>query len=210
MSSGSTFSGLVENYIQRVEESIERSGNSDSGLSSKVLKIPTMHQPAYLHMVNNLCSYEDVRHLHVGFWQGASLFACLENNPNLVIYANDIAATPEFLDKSTSLGFDGRYTPIIDRFENIDFSIFEHKINFLIYDADHSEESQYLGVQRWDPILDDVFILLVDDWNHYESSGDPPQVGTRRAIRDRGYEICREWIVNRHVGQGIFVIKKGR
>lgn len=210
MSNVSTSSDLIEDYIQRVEESLDKSSRNTSRLSRSVLSVPTMHQKEYLHMVNNLCSYEDVRHLHVGFWQGASLFACLENNPNLVVYANDIAATPEFLAKSTSLGFDGRYTLITERFENINLSLFEHKINFLIYDADHSEESHYLGVQRWDPILDDVFILLVDDWNHYESSGDPPQIGTRRAIRDRGYKICREWIVNRHVGQGIFVLKKER
>lgn len=197
---------LVEEYKRRIEESI---ANDSSRVTPAVKKVRTMHQEPYLHLVNNLCSYEDVRHLHVGFWMGASLFACLDGNPNVVAYANDVTGTlPEFLNKSTELGFDGRYKLLTDRFENVDLSAFEHKINFLIYDADHSEESQYEGVHRWDPVLDDVFILLVDDWNHYPSNGNPPQVGTRRAIEDRGYEVCGEWIINKHVGQGIFVLRK--
>lgn len=209
----------VSEYIQRVEKAIEDSSSRKSRLSESVQRVGTMHESPYLHLVNNLCSYPDVRHLHVGFWKGASLFAALDNNTEVVVYANDSffgkgldsSLGQEFKKNSTDLGFDGRYRLITDNFREVDFGLFDHKINFLLYDAAHDEDSQYQGVYRWDPVLDDVFILLVDDWNHYNNNPtnkDAPKKGTLRAIADRGYKVHKKWELNRHVGQGIFVLEK--
>ncbi|MBD3260632.1 MAG: hypothetical protein GF334_02975 [Candidatus Altiarchaeales archaeon] len=210
---------IVKEYIGRVEKAVKDSDHLKSKLSSRVQQVGTMHEKPYLHLVNNLCSYPDVRHLHVGFWKGGSLFAALDSNPNVVVYANDSffgkgldsSLGQEFAKNSSDLGFDGKYKLITDSFREVSFDLFEHKINFLLYDAAHDEDSQYQGVYRWDPILDDVFILLVDDWNHYNNNPhnkDAPKIGTMRAIEDRGYKVHKKWELNRHVGQGIFVLEK--
>lgn len=225
MSNESTSQEIVEEYIRRVEKSIEVSGSCTTKLTAKkvispeVLEVETMHNPPYLCLVNHLCSYPGVVHLHVGFFKGGSLFAALDGNPDAVVYANDSffnqgLESPlgqEFQTHSTRLGFDGRYKLFDCPFEEVPLSAFNHKVNFLAYDAHHSEEAQYNGVYRWSPVLDDVFILLVDDWFHFETNPidmDAPKRGTLRAIQDRGYEICQQWELRRHVGQGIFVLRK--
>ena len=55
------------------------------------------------------------------------------------------------------------------------------------YDAGHLEQDQYDAFVKYDDLLDDVFVAIVDDWNCCNS----PQVakGTNDAFRDLGYIV---------------------
>ena len=63
--------------------------------------------------------------------------------------------------------------------EKIDFKFIESdfrkvnfnhlgKFNIYCYDALHDEKSQYDGISLVQPALDDIFILIIDDWNWSE------------------------------------------
>ena len=39
------------------------------------------------------------------------------------------------------------------------------KFNIYCYDALHDSKSQYDGITIAQPALDDIFILIIDDWN---------------------------------------------
>ena len=56
-----------------------------------------------------------------------------------------------------------------------------------MYDGDHKYEDQYKALTYYYDCLDDIFIFVVDDWNH-----DPVREGTRDAIRDLKLQIMFE------------------
>jgi hypothetical protein len=58
------------------------------------------------------------------------------------------------------------------------------KYNIFLYDGLHEEQDQYDGIVLPYETLDDVFILIVDDWNW---SG--PKDGTNRAIKELNLEV---------------------
>ena len=58
------------------------------------------------------------------------------------------------------------------------------KFNIYCYDALHREKDQYEGISMAQPALDDVFVLIIDDWN-WESV----RKGTFGAIKDLNIKI---------------------
>jgi methyltransferase family protein len=62
------------------------------------------------------------------------------------------------------------------------------RINTYLYDGAHDEESQRRAFTEYDPLLDDRFIAIVDDWNC-------PGVkeGTYSAFSELAYQVIRQW-----------------
>jgi hypothetical protein len=61
---------------------------------------------------------------------------------------------------------------------------FFHPINIYFYDGRHGEADQKAAFTYFDPIFDDVFIAVVDDWNW-----STVRAGTWAAMRELGYNI---------------------
>ena len=53
-----------------------------------------------------------------------------------------------------------------------------------MFDALHDEKSQYDGISIVQPALDDIFVLIIDDWNFPEVRS-----GTMKAIKDLKIQI---------------------
>ncbi len=219
---------IVEEYIRRIDESVEKAFRCQSNLLPRDFALPelkthwrgveSMNRPEYLHLLTNLCSYPDVVHMHIGFWKGGSLFPCLEGDPNTKVYGvdcffNDAGLRTTFMEHSSRLGYDGKYELFDCDYRDVDLSLISDKINFHLYDADHAEEHQYNGLVRFEPVLADVFIFLVDgyDWTTIYD-------GTWRALNDligRGWKLRYKkelfgadhdkW----HTGHGLFVMERG-
>jgi len=69
-------------------------------------------------------------------------------------------------------------------------NIFDHPVNIYFYDGDHTAEAQKLAFTCFDAVLADVFITVVDDWNH-----EPTRIGTKQAFTELGYKILFEEIL---------------
>jgi len=62
------------------------------------------------------------------------------------------------------------------------------KFNIYLYDGNHSYESQYKALTYYYDFLEDIFILIIDDWNWTSTV----EKGTRNAIKDLNLTILYE------------------
>lgn len=181
-------------YVDVVKESLVRASKYESQLTELVLNMEGMSGKMYRHFINNtISSISDVRYLEVGSWKGSTLCAAIFNN-NITAYAIDDWSTDggpkdEFMKNVGNCIEASDETLDIDvKFEESDYRKVNYteigKYNVFLYDGLHEESDQYDGVVLPYDNLDDVFILIVDDWNW-----DGPQKGTRRAIEDLNLEV---------------------
>lgn len=135
-----------------------------------------------IHMI------EEPRYLEVGVFRGATLCAAIAGNKVRVLgvdnwseyggkanefYAN-LAAIKDVQSSVSILEQDFRTVP------------YDHigKFNVYFYDGPHSYQDQYDGVMMALPALDDLAILIVDDWNWEQV-----REGTFNALTDTGTTI---------------------
>lgn len=143
----------------------------------------------YRYLINNLVEETpNARYLEIGSWMGSTFCSA--------IYGNKVTATS--IDNWSEFG-----GPVDDFYQNvnsiltpdIDFKCFNQdfrsidyknlgKYNIYMYDGPHTEKDQYDGIILAQDALDDVYILIVDDWNWEEV-----RVGTSAAVRDLGLKF---------------------
>lgn len=223
----------IQEYKRRIDESVLKASQFQSALDASDFRlgkwfvawkdVESMHDVSYLHLMNNLCSYPDVVHLHVGPFQGGSLLPCFEgeNTPKVYTIDNFFGLQQSegqehlkiFLENTFRLGHQGRFTLFPEDVSKFDTSKIGDKINFHVYDAHHSEEAQFEGIDKFNPVFDDVFILLVDDFkmNLDNEMVPPAEAGTRRAIEKNNYKVHYELILEGPLwryGHGLFVLEK--
>lgn len=170
-----------------------------------------MDEPHYFHVLNNLCSYEDVVHTHIGFFNGGSLFAALEGNSPKQVFAVDSffggvggpEREEEFERVSLELGYTERYKLINADCFTFDLSLIDEPVNFHLYDAHHEEWAQYEGIKRFEPTFADTVIIMVDNFGseHVKRASD-------KAVEDMDYRLHFKTVIERHCHQGIYVITK--
>lgn len=87
-----------------------------------------------------------------------------------------------------------------------------NKVNLYFYDGNHEQESQYKALVDYYDMLDNKFILVVDDWNNGNAAK-----GTKRAIKDLNLQILSEYILPANYngdvwrwwdGLGVFILEK--
>jgi hypothetical protein len=137
------------------------------------------------HFYNNICNSDEVqniKYLEIGTWNGSSSMSAA--------YKNKISAL--FIDNWCQFGGDpnifmtnmAKYAKDSEVFllesdcwkvnlDEIDMGPF----NVYLFDGDHAELDHFKSLEYYYPILEDLFIFIVDDWNW-------PNVrdGTMRAI----------------------------
>lgn len=181
-------------YVDVVKESFEKSLNYESKLTPFVLDVHGMSGKKYRHFINNVVSsISDARYLEVGSWKGSTLCAAIFNN-NVTAYAIDDWSTDggpkdEFMKNvAECIETSDEKLEIDVKFEESDYRLVNYseigKYNIFLYDGLHEEQDQYDGIVLPYETLDDVFILIVDDWNW---SG--PKDGTNRAIKELNLEV---------------------
>src|SRR5580765_1819895 len=171
---------IEKKYIQHVEKCFEDAIAGKSKISQDIIDMEGMTGTKTRHLYNNLLSMDSVRYLEIGTWKGSSSCAAL--------FGNKVTAT--LIDNFSSFG-----SPREEFFKNIEkykgendvtvleedcFNVDVDKIgqfNIYLADGDHSEESHFRFINKYIPCLDDVFILIIDDWNW-----DNVRSGTKRGI----------------------------
>ena len=134
--------------------------------------------PRVRHLLNNLCSYEDAVYFEAGVAAGSSYISALYKNYHATSYSCDI-----FLEKKCGPNGLQQFVDNVDKFRDYlpdpenqtlfpgdcwkvpmgDF--FKKRPNVFFYDAGHSKEDHTLAMTHFLPILDDYFIMIIDDWN---------------------------------------------
>jgi hypothetical protein len=217
-----------EEAIELVEKSILNGENKNSKLNDDVLSIQGMSSPKFKHFLNNICSNPDNRYLEIGTFKGGTFISAL--------WKNEMNKTPVAIDNFSEFFDIDNYNKKNDinprecfhintnkflsdrRFRFIDYNCFDIDLEFntnfdvYLYDGDHSEGSQELALTYFRPVLADVIIFIVDDWNM-----DTAKKGTLKGLKD--WNVIKKWelkadfdgdMANWWNGTAIFVLEKGK
>ena len=206
----------AEAYIRHIDSSFDKANANFSRLSPEILKMEGMSGTKTRHFYNNLLLFPDARYLEVGVWAGSSTISALYQNSHVKSMVIDDFS--EFGGPRDAFIQNVR-TFIPEQIPNLQF--IEHdcfaidyttvgKFNIYLYDGGHEEHEQYDAVCTMLPAMDDIFILIVDDF-----SWDKCQKGTYRGIKDSGLEVLyqREVLSTDDAtgfwnGTGVFLLKK--
>jgi hypothetical protein len=182
-----------QDLVQHVIESIAKARAEQSSLAPQVLDIDGMSSSKVRHFLNQLCSLPGVSYFEVGCWKGSTLIAALYNNQPVQAIAVDdwsefggpradfLRNIQRFLPSSPLQVVEG------DCFSLNRESLFPLPVNIYFYDGAHDALSQEKAFTYFNDIFEDVFIAVVDDWNH-----PPVRQGTRAAFSKLSYEILYE------------------
>lgn len=193
--------------IEHVKKSIEDAKNSISKLDSRTLSLEGMSSSKVRHLLNNLCSLAYASYLEVGVWQGSTLVSALFGNSKSLSHAVAVDNWSQFRGSkqacmhniATLLPANTVHCYDHDFF-TLNKQVFQSPVNIYFYDGDHAQESHYKAFTYFNDAFADVFIAVIDDWNHC-----PVQLGTRKAFQDLGYQVLFEEALN---GLYVSVIKK--
>lgn len=163
----------------------------------------------FYHLINNLCAFEDVSHLHIGLFTGGSLISAIYYNED---YFKEKVGIDCFIG-STFKNVCNDYINLtdikilqIDCFK-FDRSIIESPINVYVYDADHSLEAHKNAFTYYNEVFAEAFIVVIDDWVR-----NVVRQGTFNAFKELGYTILFEGRIPHGKGLGagqyIAVIRK--
>jgi len=188
-------------YSKNLKKSFFQALAMDTKLSDEIKFMPGMSGKKYRYFINNFVSLTDnPRYLEIGCWTGSTVCSALYGNKIKAVCIDNWITFPEekqvrkfFNTKNQKKTFEINTKKIIT--EKIDFQFIESdfrkvnfnklgKFNIYCYDALHDRKSQYDGIAIAQPALDDIFILIVDDWNLKEVRN-----GTLNAFGDLGISV---------------------
>lgn len=192
-----TLTPQEEALLTHLQESISRAEQGDSKLSSEVLHLDGMSSPKVRHLLNNLSSREGTHYLEIGSWKGSTWISSLFGNAHSIASAtaidNWILFNPReiFWENCSRYLEEGlSYRVLEEDCFQVDLSLFSHPINLYFYDGEHRPIDQEEAFTYFNPVLDNLFIAIVDDWNF---PGVPE--GTRSAFEKLGYTILFERVL---------------
>ena len=184
-----------QELVEHVQTSLYNAEIHISKLSRAVLEMDGMSSPKVRHLLNNLCSLPQANYLEIGCYKGSTFVASLFGNQESISSA---AAIDNWLnpDKPRDSFFTNcaRFlsSNIYKVYEEDCFqidpkSVCNHPIDIFFYDAEHTELDQELAFTYYNEIFADVFIAVIDDWNH-----PPVQLGTATAWKKLKYQVLFE------------------
>ncbi len=178
--------------ISHVENSILRAERNESKLSPAVISLPGMSSSKIRHFLNNICSMPGTSYLEIGVYKGSTFISALYRNESRIQNAIAIDNWSEF--EGPKLEFDANCMKFLtgrnhkfysaDSFSLDKGAIFSKPVNVYFYDGNHSELSQELALTYYDDVLDDLFVLIVDDYNW-----EWVEAGTIKGLQKMNYEV---------------------
>ncbi len=165
-----------------------KASRMQSKLPQAILDLPGFCPPKIRHFLNNLCDFRGCNYLEVGTYQGASLLSSAYGNTGIFTGIDNFSefdGPREALKEHIAThGKKGMVHFVEGDSWEIDRSRLVKSVNVYLYDGNHSYESQKKGLLQFDGILDDRFVLMVDDYSWPDSLN-----GTRDALDELGYKV---------------------
>lgn len=182
------------NMIDSIEFAISCANKEITILPESVLTLSGYSSPKVRIFLNNLLYKIEASYLEIGLWKGSTFISALFGNR--FKYALGIDNNSEFgnvkeeRNKNIQTYLNTKHITLLDQnCFTIDLSSFENKYNIYFYDGNHTYESQKKAFTYYNPILEDRFIAIVDDYNRIEV-----KQGTQDAFRELKYTIEYEHI----------------
>tara|TARA_R110002110_G_scaffold107584_1_gene269088 strand:- start:350 stop:1249 length:900 start_codon:yes stop_codon:yes gene_type:complete len=187
---------------------------ADAGISrippdSSVLQIEGMSTPKVRHLLNNLNRWGE-NYLEIGSHKGSTFVSSLYGH-NKKGWSIDNYA--EFCSAEYRPGRDGTHqNQLLENIEkhlvcpteffNEDSFLFDLKnitepVDVYMYDGDHDQDKQRRALEYYHSVLNDQFILIVDDWNS-QSVRD----GTYSGIKNTNMCILSELVIRSYGTNG--------
>ena len=164
-------SGPAEhNLAAAARRALARTLAGTVSIDPDLLLVPGMSGKKYRMFINALIGeLADARYLEVGCWAGSTLCSAIHGNR---VTALGIDNWSEFGGPRDAFWahLQRFRTPLADvRFIEADFRAVDFhscgRFNVYLFDGPHEAQDQYDGIMLAQPALDDVFVLVVDDWN---------------------------------------------
>lgn len=177
-----------QKFIEHLETCFNRAEAKQSKLTQEVHDIMGMTGEKTRHLYNNLLSINGIKYLEIGTWAGSSSCSAMYGNcADIVLVDNFVGfGGPREICLANIAKYKGDNSVYFldeDCFK-VDLSKIKTKFNMFLFDGDHSEESQFKALDYYLPVLEDMFVLIVDDWNWL-----PVREGTYRGIKQNNLNI---------------------
>jgi len=182
---------MEQKYIDLCVNALNNANENKSKLNNNILKMEGMSGLKTRHFYNNLLDNNFLtNYLEIGTWKGSSFISAMYNN-NIEGYCID--------NWSQFGGPKDDFHNNVKRFlQNNKYKIFDEdsfkfdvnklpKIDIYMYDGDHTYQAQKDAITHYYNCFNDVFILVVDDWNWFDV-----QNGTRDGIKEKNIEVIWE------------------
>lgn len=208
--------------IAIIERCLNDAINDVSLIPEYSLQIPGMSGVTYRRFINNYArAIANPRYLEIGSYTGSTLCATIGGIDGMEALAVDDfsygGSSHEVCRQNVEAvkGAGANVSVINQKFEDFDFAA-HGKFNIYMYDADHTEEDQRLAISRCVPALDEICLIIVDDWNdHGETTH--VKIGSYAGFADTNLEILYKFEVETgvnppfpspwHNGYGIFLVR---
>jgi hypothetical protein len=187
--------------IELIKQAIQDAENLKSKLPDSISKKYGFSSQKIRHLLNNLCSFNNVKYLNIGLFKGSSFWSAIFNNQMLATGIDTFS--PPGANKEVEKDFYKNLAEVISNEEktvlrqiNIIcqdcFSIeLKDKYNIFFYDGDHAEECQYKALTYFDQYMEDEFILIVDDFDGFCDNN--VKLATDNAIKKMHYNTLFRW-----------------
>lgn len=167
---------------------------AEKGEPGFVPPIPGFSSNKVRRLLNQLCRMEGARYLELGTHMGSTLISALHNNPDTVAACIDDYSMGGVEARAMIEVHIAEYLPrrsvlVLEQdLFHVPLELIPNYINVYFVDGPHDRNSHYAAFARLDPILDDTFVAVIDDWRWEEV-----RHGTQDAFRDLRYHVEKEW-----------------
>lgn len=171
----------IHSYVNIVLDAIDNSAIKKSNFDDISFDVAGFSSNRVRHLLNSICSSNNIKYLEVGSYLGSTFCAAIQNN-TLEAYAVDNWKTPELQPyqnskqikrssveefKKNAKKYKGNSKI---RLINTDCNKlvpldFDSKINVVFYDGDHDYQKQLEALEAIKNLVEDTFILILDDAN---------------------------------------------
>lgn len=169
----------LDEMVERVLDAIDKASRNESSFVETNYTISGLSSHKVRHLLNNLCSYSNSIYLELGCYTGSTFYAATYQNQirafavdnfddiDIKPYRDDVILpsvknpAAEFLSKFTNprWGFSSKDVRELTEKDICD------KPNVVFYDAGHEYYQQYENLKSVLKLLQDKFILVLDDAN---------------------------------------------
>lgn len=169
-------------YGEILKKSFYQALEINHKLPDWIVKMPGMSGRKYRYLINSLVEgIQDARYLEIGSWAGSTACSAMwGNSADIICIDNwsEFGGPKDLFVQHTESAKNPniRFSFIESDFRKVDWGAINH-INIYLFDGPHTEIDQYDGVVVVQPALNDIYVLIVDDYNWADVRN-----GTNRAI----------------------------
>lgn len=168
-------------FVNIVLNAINNSAHKSSNFEEESFDISGLSSHRVRHLLNSLCSNDGIKYLEIGSYLGSTFCAAVQNN-TLEAYAvdnwesNDIqpAQNQKKIEQSSYQDFknnakrykgNSKVRVINADVKNLILQDLNSKVNLVFYDGDHEYQKQLEALEVIKNLVEDTFILILDDAN---------------------------------------------